>query len=245
MTPFFGTAAKPFGDELHVPFNFALIMLPWEAHVVATSSTPTSRRSRRMAGRIMSLGNHDRDRVATRVGDEQARVAAMLLLTLRGTPFIYYGDELGMRDVAIPPEQYQDPQGINLGISRDPERTPMQWDAPRYAGFSRSTETWLPVAPDYGTRQRCGRKRRSALDADAVPPPDRSAAGRPPSARRLSSAGRAGGLYRLWARRRLRDRAQSDAMNPKRLDLAGDGAVYASGSRGRGRVLWLCARTRA
>ncbi len=53
----------------------------------------------------------------------------MLLLTLRGTPFIYYGDELGMRDVDIPADQYQDPQGINLGISRDPERTPMQWDA--------------------------------------------------------------------------------------------------------------------
>ncbi len=73
----------------------------------------------------------------------------MLLLTLRGTPFIYYGDELGMRDVDIPPEQYQDPQGINLGISRDPERTPMQWDDSAQAGFSASAATWLPLAPDY------------------------------------------------------------------------------------------------
>jgi alpha-glucosidase len=96
------------------------------------------------------VSNHDQTRVATRIGDAQARGAAMLLLTLRGTPFIYYGDELGMRDVDIPPEKYQDPQGINIGISRDPERTPMQWSAAPYAGFS-TVEPWLPLAPDYRT----------------------------------------------------------------------------------------------
>jgi alpha-glucosidase len=94
------------------------------------------------------IGNHDMTRVATRIGDAQARIAALMLLTLRGTPFIYYGDELGMRDVNIPPDQYQDPQGINLGISRDPERTPMQWSAAPFAGFS-SVNPWLPVASDY------------------------------------------------------------------------------------------------
>lgn len=55
------------------------------------------------------LGNHDRPRIAGRVGRDQARIAAMLLLTLRGTPTIYYGDEIGMEQVAIPPERVRDP----------------------------------------------------------------------------------------------------------------------------------------
>ena len=77
----------------------------------------------------------------------------MLLLTLRGTPTIYYGDEIGMLDVNIPPELEQDPWGKNvagIGLGRDPERTPMQWDDSPNAGFSPSgVATWLPVANDY------------------------------------------------------------------------------------------------
>jgi alpha-glucosidase len=77
------------------------------------------------------LGNHDRSRLINRVGGAaQARLAAMLLLTLRGTPTLYYGDELGMHDGAIPPECVQDPWERNvpgLGLGRDPCRTPMQW----------------------------------------------------------------------------------------------------------------------
>ncbi|WP_239500904.1 alpha-amylase family glycosyl hydrolase, partial [Streptococcus pneumoniae] len=67
------------------------------------------------------LGNHDRPRIAARVGPEQARVAMILLLTLRGTPTLYYGDEIGMEDVAIPPEQVQDPRELNdpgIGLGR-------------------------------------------------------------------------------------------------------------------------------
>jgi alpha-glucosidase len=101
------------------------------------------------------LGNHDRSRIASRVGDAQARVAAMLLLTLRGTPTLYYGDELGMRDVEIPPERVQDPFEKNVpgqGLGRDPARTPMQWDASPNAGFcAPDVEPWLPVADDYRT----------------------------------------------------------------------------------------------
>jgi alpha-glucosidase len=97
------------------------------------------------------LGNHDNKRIASRVGVAQARVAAMLLLTLRGTPTMYYGDELGMVDVPIPRERVQDPYEKNvpgLGVGRDPERTPMQWDGSAYAGFSK-VEPWLPVSDDY------------------------------------------------------------------------------------------------
>ncbi|HEX2081569.1 MAG TPA: alpha-amylase family glycosyl hydrolase, partial [Longimicrobium sp.] len=97
------------------------------------------------------LGNHDRHRIASRVGTAQARVAAMLLLTLRGTPTLYYGDEIGMRDVPIPPERVQDPWEKNLpgrGLGRDPERTPMQWSAEPNAGFT-TGEPWLPLADDY------------------------------------------------------------------------------------------------
>ena len=95
------------------------------------------------------LGNHDRSRIASRLGPAQARVAAMLLLTLRGTPTLYQGDELGMEDVPIPPERVQDPYELNspgLGVGRDPARTPMPWtDEEPNAGFCPpDVEPWLP-----------------------------------------------------------------------------------------------------
>ncbi|MBV9077558.1 MAG: DUF3459 domain-containing protein, partial [Methylobacteriaceae bacterium] len=79
------------------------------------------------------------------------RVAAMLLLTLRGTPTMYYGDEIGLGKVEIPADRVQDPWEKNepgLGFGRDPERTPMQWDATAGAGFS-TVEPWLPLAPGH------------------------------------------------------------------------------------------------
>ena len=97
------------------------------------------------------LGNHDRPRLASRVGPEQAPLAAMLLLTLRGTPTLYYGDEIGMRQVPIAPENVRDPFERNmpgLGLGRDGCRTPMQWDASAFAGFS-TVAPWLPLAADF------------------------------------------------------------------------------------------------
>src|SRR4029079_16908455 len=90
------------------------------------------------------LGNHDQSRVASRVGAAQARVAAMLLLTLRGTPTIYYGDELGLPDVPVPEARIVDV------VRRDPERSPMPWtrEAPN-AGFS-TGDPWLPMVDDAG-----------------------------------------------------------------------------------------------
>jgi glycosidase len=98
------------------------------------------------------LGNHDRPRIAAKVGEPQARVAAMLLLTLRGTPTLYYGDELGIGRVDIPPAQVQDPRELRepgLGLGRDPVRTPMQWDAD--GSFTEAEHPWLPFAPDQAT----------------------------------------------------------------------------------------------
>jgi alpha-glucosidase len=108
------------------------------------------------------LGNQDKARVATRLGaEEQARLAAMLLLTLRGTPTIYYGDEIGMRDVPISPQAVQDPWERNApGFGRDPCRTPMQWDASPTAGFSNASP-WLPVAADFPTRNVAGQRQDS------------------------------------------------------------------------------------
>ncbi len=143
------------GRGLHLPFNFHLILTAWQARAVASlveqyeAALPTG------AWPNWVLGNHDRPRIASRVGPEQARIAAMLLLTLRGTPTLYQGDELGMQNVQIPPDQIQDPVARNLpglGLGRDPERTPMQWDASANAGFSTSGATpWLPLADDYET----------------------------------------------------------------------------------------------
>ncbi len=137
--------------EAHLPFNFALLSAPWNARAIDKiihdyeGSLPTE------AWPNWVLGNHDRPRVASRVGREQARVAAMLLLTLRGTPTLYYGDEIGMRQVAIAPDQVRDPFEKNvpgIGVGRDGCRTPMQWDATTNAGFS-TTTPWLPLADDF------------------------------------------------------------------------------------------------
>ncbi len=78
----------------------------------------------------------------------------VLLLTLRGTPTLYYGDELGLEDVLIPPDLVQDPRELNepgIGMGRDPVRTPMPWDTGANAGFTTGTP-WLPLNPNWQTR---------------------------------------------------------------------------------------------
>jgi alpha-glucosidase len=143
------------GSGVHLPANFHLISTPWNARKIAALIDAYEAALPPYAWPNWTLGNHDRSRVATRVGPAQARVAAMLLLTLRGTPTIYYGDEIGMQDVEIPPEKVRDPfekQTPGLGYGRDPARTPMQWDPGPNAGFCpQGAEPWLPVADDYRT----------------------------------------------------------------------------------------------
>ncbi len=139
-------------NGLQLPFNFQLLLLTdWQASSVRQLVESYEAVLPIGAWPNWVLGNHDKSRVATRLGQAGARLAQLLLLTLRGTPTLYYGDELGMTDVKIPPELARDPQEKGSpGHGRDPERTPMQWDASANAGFSSTgASTWLPVAPGY------------------------------------------------------------------------------------------------
>src|SRR3712207_1703009 len=138
----------------HLPFNFHLLSTPWEARAIATLVERYEAALPQGAWPNWVLGNHDRSRLARRLGPAQARVAAMLLLTLRGTPTIYQGEEIGMVDVPVPPDRVQDPwerRVPGLGLGRDPVRTPMQWDAGAGAGFTSAVEPWLPLPEEWGS----------------------------------------------------------------------------------------------
>lgn len=143
-----------YGPDLsgaHLPFNFQLIHTAWNARAIAALVDEYEAAIPPGGWPNWVLGNHDQPRIAARVGAAQARLAAMLLLTLRGTPTMYYGDEIGLARVEIPPDRVQDPWEKNepgLGFNRDPERTPMQWDDGPFAGFS-TREPWLPLAPGH------------------------------------------------------------------------------------------------
>ncbi len=146
------------GDELHLAFNFNFLRAPWDAQAFA-------REIARFDGIVplegwpdYVLSNHDSPRHASRYddpvhGEARVRAAALLLLTLRGTPFLYYGEELGMRNGVVPPERFLDPLARTLHpkLSRDPERTPMHWNGKPGAGFT-TGEPWLPIAADAATR---------------------------------------------------------------------------------------------
>lgn len=139
---------------VHLPFNFQLIGARWNAAEIGGLIEKYEAALPEGAWPNWVLGNHDQPRIAARVGAAQARVAAMLLLTLRGAPTLFYGDEIGIGRVEIPPERVQDPwakREPGLDVGRDPSRTPMQWDASVFAGFS-TYEPWLPLTKDHWTR---------------------------------------------------------------------------------------------
>jgi alpha-glucosidase len=131
----------------HLPFNFHLISTPWEAAAIGALIKQYEAALPQGGWPNWVVGNHDRSRVASRLGLQQARVAAMLLLTLRGTPTIYQGEELAMQDVSIAPDQVRDPWEKNvpgLGLGRDPVRTPIPWTSEVHGGFTNG-HPWLPV----------------------------------------------------------------------------------------------------
>lgn len=140
------------GAGVHLPFNFQLIESAWSPENIYALVNEYEGSLAPGNWPNWVLGNHDKSRIQSRVGEKQARLAALLLLSLRGTPTLYYGDEIGMHDVPIPPERIQDPADFKTpGSSRDPQRTPMQWNNEAYAGFSEA-EPWLPLANDFKER---------------------------------------------------------------------------------------------
>ena len=142
------------GDELHLPLHFGLLNVPWtaaglRAHVDAVEAAlPPG------AWPSWVLGSHDEHRLASRLGPAGARLAAVLLLTLRGTPTVYAGDEIGTPQVDVPPSRLRDPAGQRTGVpalGRDGGRTPLAWDASPSAGFSTADpdDLWLPLHPTH------------------------------------------------------------------------------------------------
>jgi alpha-glucosidase len=133
------------GSGVHLPGNFHLIQVPWKAREITTLIDTYEAALPAEGWPNWVLGNHDKSRLASRLGPAQARVAAMLLLTLRGTPILYYGDELCMCDGIIPSECVQDPWEKRVpGLGHDPARTPMPWDTSLNVGFITGTP-WLPM----------------------------------------------------------------------------------------------------
>ncbi len=133
------------GDELHMAHNFFLLLAPWVEATYRHTIAEWLELLEPDAWPAWCLGNHDHSRLASRLGPERARTAAMLLITLRGTPFIYQGDELGLEDVPMPPEFAKDIDG------RDPERAPIPWRPPSQAGPGAGFtcgSPWLPITAD-------------------------------------------------------------------------------------------------
>lgn len=137
---------------IDLPTNFGLITQPFDADAISAHVDAYDRAAVR-AGVWPNycIANHDMPRPA-RLGPQGARVAMLLLLTLRGTPFIYYGDEIGMANVVVPPDRADDRWPASLGsLTRDSVRTPMQWNAGPNAGFcAADVQPWLPIADDHG-----------------------------------------------------------------------------------------------
>ncbi len=143
------------GKGLHMAFDFSLIFQYWSARKYFNCIQKWYKCIPVNGWPCNVLSNHDLFRSVDRFPwrrhkDEKAKVAAMLLLTLKGTPFIYYGEEIGMRNAKIKRRDIQDPFGKRYWpffTGRDKARTPMQWDDTKYAGFS-SVIPWLPLNRD-------------------------------------------------------------------------------------------------
>jgi alpha-glucosidase len=148
IAQFYGEKDRPI---IHLPLNYRLLDTPWEAPKIAAMIEEYLGAVPQHGWPNWVIGSHDKKRIASIIRADQARIAAMLLFTLPGTPMFYAGDELGMAGGSMNAEQILDPferQVPGYGLNRDPERTPMQWDDSAHAGFTTGTP-WLPVACDY------------------------------------------------------------------------------------------------
>ncbi|MCZ2805715.1 alpha-amylase family glycosyl hydrolase [Modestobacter sp. VKM Ac-2983] len=141
------------GDELHLAFNFLPMLGPWDADFWRSAISETLAALTAVgAWPTWVLSNHDNPRHRTRYGgsEQRARAAAVLLLTLPGTPFLYAGEELGLEDAAVAPEQQVDPGG------RDGCRAPVPWTPDPGHGWP--TEPWLPFPPAAAARSAAAQR---------------------------------------------------------------------------------------
>ncbi len=131
-------------DECQLAFNFRFLMCRYAAVSFRAAIEETEALLGDGAWPTYTLSNHDFARHISRYAEGadaevRARMLAVLMMTVRGTPFLYYGEEIGMHNVEVPPGQRRDPVG------RDSCRTPMQWSDARSGGFTNSAAPWLPV----------------------------------------------------------------------------------------------------
>ena len=158
-------------DKLHAAFNFDFAHNRWHPTRFLDSAQNWYRALSDDAWPNNFLSNHDMKRSATRYcfgeDDRRAKVAAAMLLTLKGTPFIYYGEEIGLRDIPIfKKSDVKDPIGRRywpLHKGRDGCRAPMQWSSEINAGFSQS-DPWVGVEPNYPGRN----VRQQSSDPDSL-----------------------------------------------------------------------------
>ena len=140
--------------RLNLPLNYALLDSEWDALSLQANIDAYLNAIPKDAWPVWVIGGHDKKRIASNIGQQQCRIAAMLALTLRGTPFFFAGDEIGMEMVPIPKESIDDPFEKlvpGFGLNRDPERVPMRWNGGDNGGFT-SGEPWLPLGPGLETR---------------------------------------------------------------------------------------------
>jgi alpha-glucosidase len=144
-------------DSLHLAFDFSMMYRRWSARLIFKTVSRWINAVPEKARPAHVMSNHDQKRSFCRLckgkyGFEKARVLATLLLTLPGTPFVYYGEELGMKNPKLKKKDIVDPLGLKfwpLYKGRDSSRTPMKWNQEKNAGFSGAAKTWLPVDSDY------------------------------------------------------------------------------------------------
>lgn len=135
--------------RLHLPLNFALLDSQWDALSLQAAIDAYLNAIPEDAWPVWVIGGHDKQRIASKIDAAQMRVLAMLLMTLRGTPFFYMGDEIGRKRVPIPADCVRDPFEKlvpGYGLCRDPERAPMRWDDSDSGGFTKGSP-WLPLEP--------------------------------------------------------------------------------------------------
>ncbi len=138
--------------RLNLAFDFSLIFRPFNARTFYKYANKWDEKAQRVEWACHVFSNHDLGREINRrwfrlYKDESARLIAMFQFTLKGTPFIYYGEEIGMRNLSIPKRKINDPLGKKFWpfySGRDKCRTPMQWDDSENAGFS-NVKSWLPI----------------------------------------------------------------------------------------------------